>query len=247
MKKIFNKKIFLSAFTVYICYLTIDIFFNLSDKSNKDLSESEGKIIYHMTPYYLKIATPIYISRIYKNKMKFEEHKIQTIDGYILTCWRIPGKQTELTRENERQPIILQHGLLDSSYGWIFFDSDKLLVYQLIEEGYDVWIPNSRGNIFSKEHVNYTHYDYEKQNSKFWDFSFHEMAVYDLKAIVGYIKYITSADKISYIGHSQGSAIFFVSYMTDPEFINNNIKAFASLGTIGSVFSSVTINIYYNI
>lgn len=46
-----------------------------------------------------------------------ETHKIQTEDGYILETHRIaaPGKQ----------PVILMHGLLDSSATWVMLGPDK--------------------------------------------------------------------------------------------------------------------------
>jgi len=40
------------------------------------------------------------------------------------------------------------------------------LTYALADAGYDVWIGNTRGNIYSLGHVNYTYFD-----SEFWDFS----------------------------------------------------------------------------
>ena len=60
------------------------------------------------------------------------------------------------------------------------------LAYILADSGFDVWLGNNRGTTYSREHVNYTIHDKE-----FWDFSFHEMGVYDLPAEIDYILNIT--------------------------------------------------------
>ena len=52
----------------------------------------------------------------------------------------------------------------------------------LIDQGYEVWLGNSRGNRYSFEHVKYTLKDKE-----YWDFSFHEMGIYDQPALAKYI------------------------------------------------------------
>lgn len=46
----------------------------------------------------------------------------------------------------------------------------KALGYLLADAGFDVWLLNSRGNSYSKEHVKYT-----DSMSEYWDYSFHEM------------------------------------------------------------------------
>lgn len=50
-----------------------------------------------------------------------EVHQLQTEDGYLLEVHRIaaPGKQ----------PVLLMHGLLDSSATWILLGPDKGLGY----------------------------------------------------------------------------------------------------------------------
>jgi hypothetical protein len=45
----------------------------------------------------------------------------------------------------------------------------------LADKGYDVWMNNSRGNRYSKNHVSLEAND----DKEFWDYSFEEMAKYD--------------------------------------------------------------------
>jgi pimeloyl-ACP methyl ester carboxylesterase len=183
---------------------------------------------------------PYYKEKITNAGYSFEEHKIQTEDGYILTAWRIPGKLSESSEDkSKRKPIILQHGIFDSSYTWFFLNINDTLPILLSEKGYDVWLTNNRGNIFSLEHVNKEEFDSNLYYSKFWDFSLHEMAVYDFPANVNYIKNITKYSKINYLGHSQGTLQYFVYYTINSTFIDKNIERFISIGTVVNIFNTV--------
>lgn len=74
------------------------------------------------------------------------------------------------------------HGLLDCSDTFIINDEDKSLAFVLANRGYDVWLGNNRGNKHSKAHTQYSNKD-----KIFWDFTFEEMAIYDLPAAFQYI------------------------------------------------------------
>ncbi len=65
------------------------------------------------------------------------------------------------------------------------------------------------------------------------------MAVYDLPANINYIKNKTNYEKIHYLGHSQGTVQYFIYYTINPEFIENNIEKFVSIGTVVNVFNTV--------
>lgn len=80
-------------------------------------------------------------------------HDVTTPDGYILRLFRIQKKGT-LIKEGLK-PILLQHGLLDSSDTWILNDEDKAIGFILANMGYDVWMGNNRGNKHSRKHVKY--------------------------------------------------------------------------------------------
>jgi len=82
---------------------------------------------------------------------------------------------------------------------------DQMLPKILSDSGYDVWMTNNRGNAISFEHEQSDIYSAFNPFSEYWDFSFDEMAKYDVKANINYILRVTKKQKLSWIGHSQGT------------------------------------------
>jgi pimeloyl-ACP methyl ester carboxylesterase len=167
-----------------------------------------------------------------------ESHDIMTQDGYILKVFRIPhGKMDSVAKINAndekipRPVAFLQHGVLDSSDAFISHHEDKALAFKLANQGYDVWLGNTRGNKYSRNH-NLLHADYEEE---FWDFSFHEMGLYDLPASFDYIKNKTGVEKINYVGHSQGTTQMFAAISLKPEYFKKTINTFMALGPATSL------------
>lgn len=76
---------------------------------------------------------------------------------------------------------------------------DDSASYRLAEEGYDVWLGNNRGTKHTRRHI---HLDADKDNERFFDFSFEDLALYDLPAIINFVRNHTGVEKLSYIAHS---------------------------------------------
>ena len=76
----------------------------------------------------------------------------------------------------------MQHGMFDDGGTWLFNSKEETLAYQLSDEGYDVWITNSRGTVYSNVHKTFTIRD-----SDFWEFSFDEMGRWDVPANLKFI------------------------------------------------------------
>lgn len=124
------------------------------------------------------------------------------------------------TAHNLSKPIVfMQHGMFCSSDSWIILSPQKGLAYMLADAGYDVWLGNSRGNRYSKAHRNLS-----IDSSEFWQFSFHEVGIYDIPAMLDYVLEKTSQNSLHFVGDSQGSTGFIVMLAERPEY-NGKIRS----------------------
>lgn len=71
--------------------------------------------------------------------------------------------------------MFLQHGVLDSADTWLLMDRNSSLGYMFADAGFDVWIGNSRGNKYSRNHTSLNP-DNWPFNGKFWDWTWDDMA-----------------------------------------------------------------------
>ena len=133
-----------------------------------------------------------------------QKHQVITEDGYILGVFRIQKKAT--TIRDGLKPILLLHGLMDSSDTFIVNEESKAPAFVLANAEYDVWLGNSRGNKHSRRHVSLNP-DKDKQ---FWMFTFEEMGNLDMPAMFSYI-YNHTQQKMHFLGHSQGTSVMHVS------------------------------------
>ncbi|XP_018049963.1 PREDICTED: lipase 3-like [Atta colombica] len=155
-----------------------------------------------------------------------EVHEVITSDGYILNLHRITGR-TNFNNSQVQKPVaFVMHGLLCSSACFIISGPEKGLAFVLAEAGYDVWLGNARGNVYSRKHKLSI-----IRKELYWDFSWHEIGVYDLPAMIDYIVKITGREKIFYLGHSQGTTSFFVMSTELPEY-QHKIQAMFALAPV---------------
>lgn len=157
-----------------------------------------------------------------------EEHVVLTKDGYLLGLHRLHCKKGE---PNPRpgtftgKPVVyLHHGLLMNSEVWVCLtDAERSLAFMLVEQGYDVWLGNNRGNKYSKKSIHHG-----PNSSKFWDFSIDDFAWHDIPDSINHILDVTKQPKLSYVGFSQGTAQAFAALSIHPG-LNERINVFIAL------------------
>ncbi|XP_035826373.1 gastric triacylglycerol lipase [Aplysia californica] len=159
-----------------------------------------------------------------------ESYYVLTEDGYILNILRIPhGRNNSDAQSASRPVVVLQHGLLGSCTNFLTNPVNESLAYLLADAGADVWLGNSRGNIYS---TNHTHLS--PSTREFWNFSWDEMATFDLPATINFVRDKSGADKVYYVGHSQGTTIAFSRLSEDQE-LASHIKHFIALAPVARV------------
>jgi lysosomal acid lipase/cholesteryl ester hydrolase/gastric triacylglycerol lipase len=115
--------------------------------------------------------------------------------------WHNNSSNSRIASGNSRPMVFLQHALMDSSAGWLLLGPKRSLALQLADAGFDVWLGNSRGNRYSRNH---TWLDPDA-HSEFWDYSWDDLAQHDLPASISYSMAVSQQSSLVYIGYSQVS------------------------------------------
>ncbi|KVH93328.1 Alpha/beta hydrolase fold-1 [Cynara cardunculus var. scolymus] len=151
------------------------------------------------------------------------EHTIQTKDGFLLGLQRVSSSIVNLELQSA-PPVLLLHGLFMGGDAWFMDSAKQSLGFILPDHGFDVWVGNVRGTKWSHGHVSLS-----ERDKDFWDWSWQELALYDLEAMLRYIKSETSS-KVFVVGHSQGTIMSLAAF-TQPD-IADLVEAAALLSPI---------------
>ncbi|XP_031830114.1 lipase 3 [Nomia melanderi] len=182
------------------------------------LSKENYGLINDINPEYEDLdafpfaKAPIPAERGQKYGYLGETHEVVTEDGHILQMHRLVGSKRSPIASN-KPPVLLVHGLMDCSATWVMGIPEKSLGYILADWGYDVWLGNVRGNRYSRKHKWMT-----TKDEKYWMFSWHEIGIYDLPAMIDHILEVSKQKKLMYVGHSQGGTAFLVMASERPEY-----------------------------
>lgn len=63
-------------------------------------------------------------------------------------------------------------------------NTDKSPAFRLVNQGFDVWLGNSRGTKYSRKNI---HYDPHKDGDQYYGYSFYELGKYDAPAQIDYV------------------------------------------------------------
>mmetsp|Transcript_75678 Transcript_75678/g.202560 ORF Transcript_75678/g.202560 Transcript_75678/m.202560 type:complete len:419 (+) Transcript_75678:1-1257(+) len=156
-----------------------------------------------------------------------EEHICRTPDGYHLTLHRITTNSTPPFSKGPT--LLLLHGLLDSSSTFLLNGRNSSLAFLLADQGFDIWLGNSRGNRYSLGH------DFlSPRDVRFWNWSWDALARYDLPSMIDCVSKLSGAGSISLVGHSQGTMQTFAA-MASPDFperIGSKLLSFVALAPV---------------
>lgn len=160
-----------------------------------------------------------------------EEHIVQTKDGYLLGLHRLPWRKNESgihvncgEGSVRKRVVYLHHGLLMNSEVWVCLtEEQRCLPFKLVEQGYDVWLGNNRGNKYSKKSMTHS-----PSSTAFWDFSMDQFAFHDIPDSIEFVLSVTGQKSLSYIGFSQGTAQAFATLSIHPN-LNRKVDVFIAL------------------
>lgn len=195
------------------------------DSEDNDESDSDVKAV---GPDPIVCDIGFYARRV---GLDVEIHLVETEDGFVIELWHVydPEEYTPLPEEERRHkgpdlftgksrrepgqtknnkkpkfPVLLMHGLLQSSGAYCVNDEDSLAFF-LCKSGYDVWLGNNRCG-FKPRHVLL-----EYSDPRMWCWNIRQMGVFDLAALTSRVLYETGFEKIGLIAHSQGTTQTFVA------------------------------------
>lgn len=219
--------VYLLTRTLFILIVVVAILFNTAPNPNYDADE-------------FRTTCEIVTARGFH----CEKHFVLTHQGYILEVHRIV---TPYFKRKTCHPVILQHGLTGTSSNFIMASPHVPLApnvvgqnlgFELAKRGRDVWLSNYRGNDYGMQHVSLSSSD-----EQFWNFTFDEISRFDMPAVIDYVQLATNHSKVSYIGHSQGTAVMF-ALLSDPVLsikYNDVIQPFVAISPITRIGNATTI------
>ena len=143
--------------------------------------------------------------------------------------YRIPGAIGE--EPTKKPAILLMHAQDADMKEWIINESDKAIAFILVRAGFDVWLGNNRGSSYGLAHTSL-----DRTQKEFWNFYQEEMGLIDSPAFIDYILEATGLEKISYLGHSEGTTQFFLGASLNPDYyrekINLNVALAPCISTV---------------
>jgi polyhydroxyalkanoate synthase subunit PhaC len=127
----------------------------------------------------------------------------RTTDGWMGAIRHFPG---------EGPPVLLVHGMGANHYNWDYHP-DVSLAHHLQQEGWDVWVPELRGDPGSVP-------PHPKARG---GIAFDDYATKDLPRIVDAVLGATGEPGLFYVGHSMGGMLLYTSLAQFPEKIRAGV------------------------
>ena len=104
----------------------------------------------------------------------------------------------------------------------------KPMHLQLFDEGYDIWMGNTRGTRYSNVNENFA--DPNDESFERWDWSWGELGLYDDRALISQIQELTGEAKVNYIDYSMGTTqMFYGLTQIEEDFYAKNMSKFVAI------------------
>lgn len=137
--------------------------------------------------------------------------EVRTDDGWVLPLRHYPG---------EGEPVLLVHGMAANHTNWDY-RPEVSPVDELLERGYDVWVPSLRGDPDTRAPDAADHPE---------RISFDDHAIRDIPAVLDAVRVATGEEQVLWVGHSMGGMLLYTTLVTQPESIRAGV-AIASPAT----------------
>ena len=203
----------MKALFLIFCALLVSGVFGLSAPLEAELNSL--KLRQALQPDHYDVCDQV---RVFN--LDCEHYAVPTPDGFLLDMIHIPPLHAGA------YPIILQHGLLDCAAAFLFnAQRQQNLATALHDAGYDVWMPNSRGNHYSMNNTKHS-----QKSSDYWEgIDMDEMAQYDVPANIDLVLNVSNQSTLTFIGHSQGSWQALTSFGNHHKELSKKVDLFIGL------------------
>lgn len=164
----------------------------------------------------------LYTRKFISDRKSNEIHFVACEDGWKIALHRYLPR----TDKKGLLPVILCHGLGANHFNFDI-DDEHSLAMELAEDGYDVYLPDLRGNGLSR-------YAQWFRSGK-WDIHFEDFIDQDIPAIINYITERTGNKQVHWIGHSMGGMVAYAFAQFEIAKKVRSITAVASPGHLGPI------------
>ncbi|KAJ3642363.1 hypothetical protein Zmor_025158 [Zophobas morio] len=168
-----------------------------------------------------------------RNGYNIETYQVTTQDGYILTLFYVFGKN----KPSKPNPVYLQHGLTVTSGHYVDLGNRSCAFY-FVDKGYQVWLGNIRGSVYSRKHRNLT-----TRDPQFWTYNLDNIVENDLPALISFV-YTKSGHKVHYVGDSFGTTIGIMFASSHPK-ASSMLQSVFLLGPTVYVHNLVPLKYFY--
>jgi lysosomal acid lipase/cholesteryl ester hydrolase len=165
-----------------------------------------------------------------------EHLNVTTVDGFVLDVIHMAPKDPE---SRLAKPVIMQHGLIMTAMTFVGNNDPQLnLACILHDQGYDVFLPNARGN-----HYSLTNARFPERNASFWQMvDWDEMAAFDVPAVIDLALSVngqrtkSNSTQVTWVGHSEGTTVIFAALTTSATYVIPKINLFVALAPVAYGF-----------